>query len=1367
MNVKRNTSPMKKRIRGGLISKSLHIKTLAVLAVAAIATIASATTIDSHAEAVVGGTAQLTSNGSFTYGGSSMFTNRFVVDGKYTAYCSDPIKTAPAPGAYTVEEAHVHANKDGGIGSDAELQNVMYFGYGGPGFDPSMWPATYYDGSAWTNDKYYAVTHVLIANSMWYDGGYALRGTSEAFDDWVAWEFFGYHWHDHPGPGYNYNKDYWHTRAWAKRAELGGLGDYPVYQLKTYGGNHQTIVFAPALGNVAVQKKDIDTGNNVPKAGFEFRLLKSDKTTEVARKTSDDSGRVEFDNVITASYYIQETNAPSPYLLNNEMIPVTSTAAQTVTVNCSDKTPTGRVKVAKFDKYDDNKLSGAVFTVTSDNDVKRVDGSVIYKAGQVVDTITTGTDGTATSKELHIGADGQASFTVKETKAAPGHIINETPQKFTLKYKDMNTADLGTVNQTWKDDTNGEHGNKKLLETTVVKDDDTKDSDWTDSSSAKYSKIAAKFDSKCVGATFRLWNKSDEISVTPNSGKVGYALRIDGGKTNSKVTLYQKLNQACVSFASSSNGYVVVLVDEKGNQNALVVGKDIMIDPGTYTVKVKDSDNKDVTDFTGDKTLKVKAGDKATYSISVGSVTGKVSVSVKNEEISDRSPSVSTNYSQGYYYATSVKPNAEYSVKVDGKEIYVLDTTSDEEVKAGDVIYGRYSTTAAHYAYKRQPILLTSDSKFIDKFTINGKDYPVQTKIDKDGKIVIDRIVPGSYGFGETDVPFIGEDKKAADGEDNTATSSKSSKEDYSYLISPQRYYFTVDETTGRINGKQYDTPTFSNHVTSVSFTKKDITGDGELPGAHLEVRDSDNNLVDSWTSTDKPHTIIGLTPGKYKLIERITPNKYDQATRIDFTVTDSKMPQHVAMEDKPIHISAKLDKRQEIADPVADNTTANGDGKNRADMTKSDTGNYEYQLDYKNTSNTWVDEFTVYDSLDCVNQGLARLDSLMMAQGSKDYDGKLNVWYQTNKTPADYADDKDKANATTGDGHTNPWITGSTRGDDSKRTDPDGDGRALDYTGWKLWAKDVSATAASTLNVSDLHLADDEYITAFRLEYGRVEEGFTTRTSAWDRDDLKDSHDDQNTIEYVHEETFQEDSLDAVRSNIATLVSVLYDENGKLSDKAKKIIDDASDRIDEAVNSNDENAISTAISDIKDYVMKQLDSALSKANVKDSKSLDKAIDYTTAAYGRVSKILPKDVKSKFDQALAKAAKAVDSGDPEDIENARAALQGACDSAVDSLTTSVLSGEAHYAPAVARMHVTDAYTPGMNLANKAVVDAYRNGGGDGLEDHDSDEVVQVAKKEHDDLASDLVQTGIEIAPTAAVAIIALAAVAIVARKRRI
>lgn len=40
---------------------------------------------------------------------------------------------------------------------------------------------------------------------------------------------------------------------------------------------------------------------------------------------------------------------------------------------------------------------------------------------------------------------------------------------------------------------------------------------------------------------------------------------------------------------------------------------------------------------------------------------------------------------------------------------------------------------------------------------------------------------------------------------------------------------------------------------TYVEITKQDITGEKELPGAALEIRDKDGNLIESWVSVERP----------------------------------------------------------------------------------------------------------------------------------------------------------------------------------------------------------------------------------------------------------------------------------------------------------------------------------------------------------------------------------------------------------------------------------------------------------------------------------------------------------------------------------
>ena len=105
---------------------------------------------------------------------------------------------------------------------------------------------------------------------------------------------------------------------------------------------------------------------------------------------------------------------------------------------------------------------------------------------------------------------------------------------------------------------------------------------------------------------------------------------------------------------------------------------------------------------------------------------------------------------------------------------------------------------------------------------------------------------------------------------------------------------------------KVYETKLdISNDTTLVDFSKTDITGDKELVGAKLTVLDNGNNIIDTWTSTEKTHKIEGLTIGKeYTLKEEIAPEGYVVATSIKFTIKDTNEIQKVNMIDKIVEMS-------------------------------------------------------------------------------------------------------------------------------------------------------------------------------------------------------------------------------------------------------------------------------------------------------------------------------------------------------------------------------------------------------------------------------------------------------------------------------
>ena len=67
--------------------------------------------------------------------------------------------------------------------------------------------------------------------------------------------------------------------------------------------------------------------------------------------------------------------------------------------------------------YEVQGLPGAVFEITALEDVYTLDGTLRYSSGEVVDTITTGEDGTAQSQPLYLG-----KFQVKEIQFPHGMV---------------------------------------------------------------------------------------------------------------------------------------------------------------------------------------------------------------------------------------------------------------------------------------------------------------------------------------------------------------------------------------------------------------------------------------------------------------------------------------------------------------------------------------------------------------------------------------------------------------------------------------------------------------------------------------------------------------------------------------------------------------------------------------------------------------------------------------------------------------------------------------------------------------------------------------------------------------------------------
>lgn len=127
--------------------------------------------------------------GTLTVGGKIYYdaynTNWFDVDGQM-AWCGNPSMATPGSGTYAKQPLSAAS------GRTAELAADIWFSYGSPGFDASIWPDRWYDGGEMTPERYTACAHILMADTYSSSGDFAMFGCSAAFREWIGWNVLGF-----------------------------------------------------------------------------------------------------------------------------------------------------------------------------------------------------------------------------------------------------------------------------------------------------------------------------------------------------------------------------------------------------------------------------------------------------------------------------------------------------------------------------------------------------------------------------------------------------------------------------------------------------------------------------------------------------------------------------------------------------------------------------------------------------------------------------------------------------------------------------------------------------------------------------------------------------------------------------------------------------------------------------------------------------------------------------------------------------------------------------------------------------------------------------------------------------------------------
>lgn len=171
-------------------------------------------------------------------------------------------------------------------------------------------------------------------------------------------------------------------------------------------------------GRVKVIKVD-NENSEIKLAGVEFEVL--DKDGNVLEKiTTNEQGEAYTSRYAIRDYqnlYLHEIKTNEYYKLNDKQIEVELKANQITTVTIGNDKKKGQVEVIKVDK-DNNEIK-----------IPDVTFEVYDEENNLVDTLVTDKEGKAVSKLLPIDQE----YTIKETITGNTYVLNEEPQKVTLK----------------------------------------------------------------------------------------------------------------------------------------------------------------------------------------------------------------------------------------------------------------------------------------------------------------------------------------------------------------------------------------------------------------------------------------------------------------------------------------------------------------------------------------------------------------------------------------------------------------------------------------------------------------------------------------------------------------------------------------------------------------------------------------------------------------------------------------------------------------------------------------------------------------------------------------------------------------------
>ena len=681
------------------------------------------------------------------------------------------------------------------------------------------------------------------------------------------------------------------------------------------------------------------------------------KDALVTAVTTGEDGKAVADNLPLGSYYVVEKTAPEGFVLNHDRSDVafvyanqdTPVIEQEVTVG--DDRQKVAIQVEKQDAENGATVEGAVFGIYNKADIK-ADGKVIVKADTLLQEMTSDNGGLAAcTLDLPLG-----QYYVKELKAPAGFVSSDEVLNLDASYQgqDVKTVKLKTVKKnqpttveiTKSDVTTGvELDGAKL---TVLDKEGNVVDQWTSVKDQPH--------------VIKRLTVGEEYTLREEMAPYGYLKATDVKFTLEDTAEIQKVEMKdevpTGLLIINKNGEFldkVTLLDHvKGTVEHLfeyVTGSltDVTFDVfAAEDIKAADGVSEDyfkadekvgtiTTDSNGIAQMEdLPAGKyyvkevKTAHGYVLDGEPRYVDLSYRDQDTPVITYDEKWQNARQKVKVTVVKKEKDTDRVLAGG-VFGLYTSEDIKNAKGEVLLEKDSLIEQRVTDEKGQITFTAD------LPVDGKYY-VKEIFAPDGFVTTEEVQEFTFEYAGEDQAEVSYDftfenqpttvelsktdlttgkelpgahLKVTDSDGNTVDEWTSTEESHviKELVVGKKYtmtetkpadgYVTAESITFTVeNTAEVQKHEMKDDVTKVEISKTDITGETEIPGAKLTILDKDDQVVESWTSTEEAHYIEKLPIGKYTLREEQAPKGYLLTADVTFEVKDTGEVQKVTMKD-------------------------------------------------------------------------------------------------------------------------------------------------------------------------------------------------------------------------------------------------------------------------------------------------------------------------------------------------------------------------------------------------------------------------------------------------------------------------------------